>query len=101
MKLAIVCGARPNFIKVAPIIRVLDGKRENVKFASVDYQLIYTGAENDATLENSLFDDLDIKRPDVFLGADSQNLNELTGLVMAKFEKYLQGDKSSCYRWFE
>ena len=90
MKLAIVCGARPNFIKVAPIIRVLDGKRENVKFASVDYQLIYTGAENDATLENSLFDDLDIKRPDVFLGADSQNLNELTGLVMAKFEKYLQ-----------
>lgn len=90
MKLAIVCGARPNFIKVAPIIRVLESKRENAQFASIDYQLIYTGVEDDATLENSLFDSLDIKRPDVFLGADSQNLNELTGLVMAKFELYLQ-----------
>lgn len=90
MKLAIVCGARPNFIKVAPIIRVLESKRENAQFASIDYQLIYTGVEDDATLENSLFDSLDIKRPDVFLGADSQNLNELTGLVMAKFESYLQ-----------
>ncbi len=90
MKLAIVCGARPNFIKVAPIIRVLESKRENAQFASIDYQLIFTGVEDDATLENSLFDSLDIKRPDVFLGADSQNLNELTGLVMAKFELYLQ-----------
>lgn len=87
MNIAIVCGARPNLMKVAPIIRAI---RNNKHFGGVNYQLIYTGTEDDSSLEPSLFNDLEISRPDVYLGVDCENLNELTGQVMSKFELYLQ-----------
>ena len=83
--ICIVAGARPNFIKVAPVIRALENCGDKATFT-----VVYTGREDDPTLEGSLFSDLDIRRPDVFLGVDCENLNELTGLVMAKFERYLQ-----------
>ena len=86
MKICIVCGARPNFIKVAPLLRVLKARQR-------DFSLIYTGREDDPTLESSLFDDLQIPRPDVYLGVDSQSLNEITGRVMGEFDQY-----SSCGR---
>ena len=54
-----------------------------------DFSLIYTGREDDSTLESSLFNDLQIPRPDVFLGVDSQSLNEITGRVMGEFDQYL------------
>ena len=54
-----------------------------------DFSLIYTGREDDSTLESSLFDDLQIPRPDVYLGVDSQSLNEITGRVMGEFDQYL------------
>ena len=54
-----------------------------------DFSLIYTGREDDPTLESSLFDDLQIPRPDVYLGVDSQRLNEITGRVMGEFDQYL------------
>lgn len=82
MKVCIVCGARPNFIKVAPLLRVLKARQR-------DFSLIYTGREDDSTLESSLFDDLQISRPDVYLGVDSQSLNEITGRVMGEFDQYL------------
>lgn len=77
-------GARPNFIKVAPLIRAIE-RTDNCQ-----YQLVYAGTADDPTLEASLFDDLQIPRPDVFLGVDCENLNELTGRVMAEFERYLE-----------
>lgn len=83
-RICIVAGARPNFIKVAPLIRAIRSTEK------AEYQLVYTGREDDPTLEGTLFDDLQIPRPDVFLGVDCQSLNELTGRVMGEFEKYLQ-----------
>lgn len=88
MNISIVCGARPNFMKVAPVMRAIEAARAQGK--DIDCHLVYTGAEDDATLEGTLFDDLQIRRPDVFLGVTNQNLNELTGQVMSKFERYLQ-----------
>ncbi len=87
-KICIVAGARPNFIKVAPVVRSIVAAREAGH--DVDYQLVYTGCEDDPTLEGSLFEELGIARPHACLGVDCENLNELTGHVMAKFEKYLQ-----------
>ena len=52
--------------------------------------MVYAGTADDSTLEASLFDDLQIPHPDVFLGVDCENLNELTGRVMAEFERYLE-----------
>lgn len=87
-KICIVAGARPNFIKVAPLIRAIVSAKNSGH--DIGYQLVYTGMEEDPTLENSLFEDLEIAKPDVYLAVDCENLNELTGHVMAKFEKYLQ-----------
>jgi UDP-N-acetylglucosamine 2-epimerase (non-hydrolysing) len=88
MNICIVAGARPNFIKVAPLIRAIHGAQEQGR--DIKMQLIYTGAEDDPTLEPSLFGDLGINKPNVYLGVTCSNLNELTGQVMAKFERYLQ-----------
>lgn len=88
MNICVFCGARPNFMKVAPVIRQIENLRREGK--SVECQIVYAGIANDPTLEDSLFSDLGIRRPDVFLGVDCVNLNELTGQVMSKFEVYLQ-----------
>ena len=88
MEIAIFCGARPNFIKVAPVIRQITNLQK--KGEALTYTLIYAGAEDDPTIEGTIFDDLDIQRPGVYLSVTCQNLNELTGQVMAKFEAYLQ-----------
>jgi len=82
--ICIFTGARPNFIKVAPLIRAIESTD------SCAYRLVYAGREDDPTLEPSLFSDLQIGRPDAFLGVDCENLNELTGRVMAEFERYLE-----------
>lgn len=87
MNICIVAGARPNFVKVAPILRAAE--KAQAQGHDVDCRLVYAGADHDQTLEDTLFDDLQMRRPDVFLGVDCQSLNELTGRVMGEFEKYL------------
>ncbi len=87
-KICIMAGARPNFIKVAPVIRAI--KQAQGQGREIDCELVFAGREDDETLESSLFEDLGIGKPDVYLGVDCENLNELTGQVMSKFERYLQ-----------
>ena len=70
-------------MKVAPLIRAIQ------QTEGCCYELVYAGREDDPTLEESLFSDLQMPRPDVFLGVDCENLNELTGKVMSEFERYL------------
>ena len=82
-KICIFTGARPNFIKVAPLMRAIQNAPH------CEYQLVYAGVADDPTLEPSLFSDLQIPVPDVFLGVSCENLNELTAKVMESFERYL------------
>jgi len=79
----ILCGARPNFVKVSPLVRAL-GQRSDAECL-----LVYAGAENDPTLESSLFSDLQIAPPQFFLGVSSTSLNEITSQVMAAFDQFL------------
>ena len=88
MNICIFVGARPNFIKVAPVVRVVRKAQEQGK--NLAFHLVFAGAADDSTLEGSLFGDLQIPPPDVCLGVVCENLNELTGQVMSKFENYLQ-----------
>ncbi len=81
--ITIMAGARPNFVKVAPLIRAIK------KAEQASYSLIYVGRQDDPTLEASLFDDLQMPRPDVYLDVDSTRLNEITSQVMALFDAYL------------
>lgn len=84
VSICIFTGARPNFVKAAPLIRAIQ------KTEACDYLLVYAGKADDPTLESDLFDCLEMPRPDAFLGVDCENLNELTGQVMAAFDHYLE-----------
>ena len=83
IRICIVAGARPNFVKVAPLIRAIS------KTEGAEYLLVYAGRQDDPSLEASLFDDLQMPRPDVFLGVDGTSLNEITSRVMAAFDLLL------------
>ena len=89
MKITIVSGARPNFMKIAPICRAIDAAREAGK--SISYRIVYTGLREDATLEASLFSDLAMKGPDAFLGVIGRNHSQVAADIMLAFEKELDG----------
>ena len=88
MHITLVAGARPNFIKLAPIIWATKKAKENG--SDINYSLVYTGREDDPTVDANLFEQLEIPRPDIFLGVDCESINELTGKVMAAFDSYLE-----------
>ena len=81
--ICILAGARPNFVKVSPLVRAI-GKRSDARC-----MLVFAGRENDPTLEASLFEDLQMPRPEFFLNVDSISLNEITSQVMAAFDRFL------------
>ena len=93
MKITIVAGARPNFMKIAPIVRAIETAREQGQ--SISYRLIYTGSEQDTSLDASLFSDLQIKVPDVYLGVDETDPIRLTTQIMVAFDKDLQRNPAS------
>lgn len=87
MKITIVAGARPNFMKIAPITRAIDAAKAQGKILS--YRLVYTGKQDDPSLDASLFADLHMKAPDAYLGVTDGNPTELTAGIMVAFEKEL------------
>lgn len=68
MRLCLVVGARPNFMKVAPIIRELK------KYPDIEYVLVHTGQHYSSNMSDIFFKDLDIPKPDVNLGVMSSNV---------------------------
>ena len=79
----ILAGARPNFVKVSPLVRAID------RYPEAQCLLVFAGCEDDPTLEPSLFDDLQMPRPQFYLGVNSTSLNEITSQVMAAFDRFL------------
>jgi UDP-N-acetylglucosamine 2-epimerase (non-hydrolysing) len=85
MKITIVAGARPNFIKIAPIIRAI----ENKKSAGIDisYRLVHTGQHYDKNLSDTFFEELNIPKPHSNLEVKSGSQAEQTAAIMIAFEK--------------
>jgi UDP-N-acetylglucosamine 2-epimerase (non-hydrolysing) len=81
--LTVVAAARPNFMKVAPVLRALEGRAETT--------LVHTGQHYDDHMSNVFFEELGIPRPDVNLGVGSGSHAEQTAAVMVAFEKQLVG----------
>ncbi len=82
MKFAIIAAARPNFMKVAPIIRAFRTYPEH------QVMLVHTGQHYDAAMSGTFFRDLAIPEPDVNLNVGSGSHAEQTGRVMMAFEKF-------------
>lgn len=88
MKITLVAGARPNFMKIAPIIRAI--KNHNATAApQITYRLVHTGQHYDDKLSHIFFQELQLPEPDANLGAGSGSQAEQTGRIMIEFEKDL------------
>ena len=93
MRITIIAGARPNFIKIAPIIKALDKvkvERLFVKDASkLSYRLIHTGQHYDQKMSDTFFKELNIPEPNANLGCGGGSQAEQTAAIMVAFEKEL------------
>lgn len=87
MKITLIAGARPNFMKIAPIIRAVKHAQKAGK--SLSYRLVHTGQHYDDKLSKVFFDELEIPHPDVNLGAGSGTQAEQTAKIMVAFERDL------------
>lgn len=81
MKIATVVGARPQFIKAAPVSRVLRQNHEEI--------LIHTGQHYDANMSDVFFEELHIPKPDYNLGIGSGHHGAQTGAILEKVEEVL------------
>lgn len=83
MRIACIVGARPNFMKIAPILRAMEGS------TSLTPTLIHTGQHYDKNLSEVFFDELGIPRPDIDLNIGSGTHAQQTANVMVAIEKVL------------
>lgn len=87
MNLTLVAGARPNFMKIAPIIHAI--KKEKQAGQSINYRLIHTGQHYDQKMSDTFFNELNIPEPDANLGCGGGTQAEQTAAIMVSFEKEL------------
>ena len=83
MKITIIAGARPNFMKIAPLVHVIQTEQANGK--ALDYRLVYTGSPNETCLDDTLFEDLGINAPDAYLNIESTDFFERLGGILIAF----------------
>jgi UDP-N-acetylglucosamine 2-epimerase (non-hydrolysing) len=88
----IIAGARPNFMKIAPIIRALE--RRKTEGGALRYRLVHTGQHYDARMSGDFFTQLGIPEPHVNLEVGSGSQAEQTASIMVRYEKLLQEARS-------
>lgn len=88
MLVDLIAGARPNFIKIAPIIEAIQEEQKNG--TDIEYRLIHTGQHYDKLLSSAFFEQLGIPEPYVNLHAKGETQAELTAAIMHRYEQVLQ-----------
>lgn len=86
MKLINIVGARPNFMKIAPIIDAIAAHNRTGR-APIEHLLVHTGQHYDEKMSKLFFHDLGIPKPDMDLGVGSGSHAEQTAEIMKRFEK--------------
>ena len=86
-KIDLIAGARPNFMKIAPIIDALKG-------TSMDFRLVHTGQHYDRNMSGSFFDQLGIPEPHVNLGGGGGTQAEQTARIMVGYEALLLKERT-------
>lgn len=89
MKIIHVVGARPNFMKVTPILEAIDRHNQAGLCPIIQSLLVHTGQHYDQAMSQSFFDDLGMPRPDINLEVGSGSHAVQTGQVMIAFEEVL------------
>ena len=105
MKRTLIAGARPNFMKVAPIIKAIKAFNEGLQVTGyglrvtgdglrdankrIEYRLVHTGQHYDKNMSDTFFEELGIPAPDVNLGCGGGTQAEQTAAIMVAFEKEL------------
>ena len=98
MKITLIAGARPNFMKVAPIIKAIKAHNEGLPVTGdglrdankrIEYRLVHTGQHYDKNMSDTFFEELGIPAPDVNLGCGGGSQAEQTAHIMVAFEKEL------------
>lgn len=87
MKITIVAGARPNFIKIAPIIKGIE--KQQSEGANVFFRLVHTGQHYDKNLSDTFFEELNIPHPNANLEVKSGSQSIQTAAIMVAFEDEL------------
>ena len=88
LKVINVVGARPNFMKVAPVVEAMHERRE--EFAPL---VVHTGQHYDERMSDAFFRDLGLPAPDVYLGVGSGSHAQQTALVMQRFEPVVVAER--------
>ena len=83
----LIVGARPNFMKIAPIVRALqaDGR--------LAFRLVHTGQHHDREMNEVFFEELGIPRPQVQLGCGGGSHAEQTAKIMVAYEALVAGER--------
>lgn len=90
MKLLLVVGTRPNFVKAAPLVRAIEHHNSTNPSNPIDWRLVHTGQHYDDALSAALFRDLGIGEPHQNLNVGSGTHGEQTGRTMMAIEEMLQ-----------
>jgi len=91
MKVMSIVGARPNFMKIAPLVRAIEA--HNANGGCIQHVLVHTGQHYDERMSAAFFDALDIPRPDVDLEIGSGSHAEQVGRTMIAFESVVETER--------
>ncbi len=89
--LYLVAGARPNFMKIAPIVRALQARRD-----VFDWRIVHTGQHYDREMSDVFFEELGIPKPDFHLEAGGGSHATQTAKIMVAFEEICQRERPDC-----
>lgn len=87
MNITLIAGARPNFMKIAPVIHAIHKAQQTEK--SIKYRLVHTGQHYDKAMSETFFEELNIPHPNANLGCGGGTQAEQTAAIMVAFEKEL------------
>jgi UDP-GlcNAc3NAcA epimerase len=88
MRIVSIVGARPQFVKLAPICRAVEAHNQ-AGGVQIQHLIVHTGQHYDAELSDIFFDELEIPKPDVNLGVGSGPHGLQTGRMLEQFERFL------------
>lgn len=92
MKIDLIAGARPNFMKIAPIIDAIHKAKKEGK--DITFRLVHTGQHYDRNMSGSFFEELGIPDPNINLGAGGGTQAEQTAAIMIGYEQLIMEEKS-------